>query len=294
MRRAILIAESRARGGEKLIEQAGAALRERRVSVDASHLETGHKAIRNRIKQAVKSETPLVVLIGGDGTQTIGAAEIAHSKTILGVVPAGTGNSFAESLGIKSADQAYDAIAYGRVERVDVGVVNGVRFANFTTIGLASVIAKSTPRWLKHVMGPIAYGLSAAKPLLRHHPFVASVRWKKNRLKMCTHQIIVVNGRMFGHTPVTPESTLSDGMLTFFATEGTNPIDVMRTYAAFLSNSQTAIPQAHYFRAKKLTVKTSRKALVSVDGSALCKTPAKFWVERNALAVFVPDAAGRV
>lgn len=294
MRRAIVIAQSHAREGGKHLEQAGAALRARGVSVDASHLESGHKAIRKRIRQAIKSEAPIVVLVGGDGTQTIGVASVAHSKTILGVVPAGTGNSFAESLGIMTLDQAFDAIAYGRIERVDVGVVNGVRFANFAAIGLASVIAKQTPRWLKHVVGPIAYGLSAARPLVRHRPFDASVKWKKNRLKIRTHQILVVNGRMFGHTAVTPESTLTDGALTFYATTRTNPIDVVRTYVSFLTKSQTAIPEAHYFRAEKLRIKTSRKVLVSVDGAPLCTTPAKFSVERNALAVFVPDAAGRV
>lgn len=294
MRRAIVIAQSHARQGDKQLEQAGAELRARGVSVEASHLESGHKAIRKRIRQAVRSEAPIIVLIGGDGTQTIGAAEVAHSKTILGVVPAGTGNSFAESLGIRSFEQAYDAIAYGRVERVDVGVVNGVRFANFATIGLASVITKKTPRWLKHAVGPIAYGISAMKPLFRHRAFDASVKWKKNRLNIRTHQIIVVNGRMFGHTPITPESTLTDGALTFFATARTSPIDVIRTYASFLTNSQMSLPQAHYFRAEKLTIKTSHEALVAIDGSPICKTPAKFSVDRNALAVFVPDAAGRV
>jgi diacylglycerol kinase family enzyme len=187
MRQAIVIAQSHAREGGKRLEQAGAALRERGVSVDASHLESGHKAIRKRIRQAVRSKAPIVVLVGGDGTQTIGAGEIAHSNTILGVIPAGTGNSFAESLGIASPDQAFDAIAYGRVERVDVGVVNGIRFANFATIGLAAVISKQTPRWVKHVFGPIAYGLSAARPLVRHRPFDALVKWKKNRLKLHTH-----------------------------------------------------------------------------------------------------------
>ena len=256
--------------------------------MDESHLEKGHKAVKRRLRQAVKSGAGLVVLIGGDGTQTLGADVLAHTGTILGVVPAGTGNSFAESLGIDSPDKAFDAIAGGRIERVDVGVVNGRRFANFATIGLASVIAEETPRWLKHAVGPLAYGLSAAKPLFEHRPFRASVKWKKNRLKLETQQIIVVNGRMYGHTPVTPESTLVDGSLTFFATSRTNPLDVIRTYVSFLTKTQTKIPQAHYFRADRLTIKTSRKALVSVDGSALCKTPAKFSVDPRALAVYVP------
>lgn len=293
MRRAIVIAQSHSRDGERNLQQAGDGLRSRGVTVDASHLETGHKAIGKRLRESVKSGAEIVVLIGGDGTQTIGAAELAHSKTTLGVIPGGTGNSFAQSLGIDSLDAALDAIAYGRVERVDVGVVNGKRFANFATIGLASIIAEETPRWLKHVAGPIAYGMSAVKPLFRHRPFKASVKWKKNRLKIETHQIIVANGRMYGHTPVTPESTLTDGRLTFFATSRTRPLDVVRTYASFITGSQTGIPEAHYFRAKKLRVETSRKALVSIDGSALCKTPATFEVERNALAVFVPNADRR-
>jgi diacylglycerol kinase (ATP) len=285
VQQAVVIAEAHARNGKQVLEQAGVELRRRGIQVEESHGESGHRKLRKRIRQCVKSGASLIVLIGGDGTQTIGAHEIAHSGTVLAVVPAGTGNSFAESLGIDSVEAAYDAIAGGRVERVDVGVVNGRRFANFATIGLASVIAKETPRWLKHAMGPIAYGLSAAGPLLKHRPFRASVKWKKNHLKIETQQILVVNGRMFGHTPITPESTLTDGMLTFFATERTHPLDAIRTYASFLVHAQTRIPEAHYFRAKKLTIETSRKALVSVDGSALCKTPATFAVEPRALSV---------
>ncbi len=290
MRRAIVIAQSHSRNGITTLAQAGVELRARGVEVVESHLETGHKALRKRIKQAVKSGAEIVVTIGGDGTQTIAASALAHSKCVLGVVPAGTGNSFAESLGISTPQAAFDAIAYGRIDRVDVGVVNGQRFANFATIGLASVIGEETPRWLKHAIGPIAYGVAAIKPLFSHKPFEISVRWKKNRLKLKTQQAIVVSGRMYGHTPVTPESRLNDGMLTFFATQRTHPVDVAKTYVAFLTDTQTRIPGAHYFRAKKLTISTSRKALVAVDGAAACHTPATFSVEPRALMVFLPGA----
>jgi diacylglycerol kinase family enzyme len=122
---------------------------------------------------------------------------------------------------------------------------------------------------------------------MTHRAFEARVKWKKNRLKFKAHQMLVVNGRMYGHTAVTPESTLTDGTLTFFARSGASPAGVVGTYLAFLTDTQTELRHTHYFRAKKLTIKTSRKVLVSVDGSALCKTPAKFSVDRNALSVFV-------
>lgn len=288
MQHAIVVAQSHSRHGIELLEEAGRQLRQRGVAVDASHLETGHKALAKRIRQAVKSGTELIVVIGGDGAQTVAVSQIAHSESVLGVVPGGTGNSFAESLGISSPEAAFDAIAGGLTERVDVGVVNGVRFANFATIGLASIISEQTPRWLKHTVGPIAYGIAAVQPLFSHRPFRLTVRWKKNRLKLETHQAIVVAGRMYGHTPITPESTLTDGLLTFFATSRTGAMDVAKTYASFLTGSQTSIPEAHYFRAKKIKIETSRKTLVAVDGAVVCHTPATFSIEHRALRVLVP------
>ena len=288
MKRAIVVAESHSREGKETFERASDALRSRGITVEGSHLEAGHDAVRKRLKQSVKAGAELIVLIGGDGTQTIAADVLAHTKSVLGVVPAGTGNSFALSLGIGSVEQAFDAIAGGRTKRIDVGIVNGRRFANFATIGAAAVIADDTHRWLKRLTGPLAYGIEAVGPLLKMRPFGVRVKWKKNRLKLKTQQLLVVNGRMYGHTPVTPDSTLDDGLLTFFAVPTRTPLDVVKTYISFLNDTQTELPQAHFFRTKRLRIRTSRKARISIDGNAMGTTPARFGVDRRALRVRVP------
>jgi YegS/Rv2252/BmrU family lipid kinase len=288
MKSAVLIGQSRSRHGERDLIRAAGELRSRGFTIDASHLETGHKALRKRVRGMARSGAELVVVCGGDGSQTAAVSALAHTKTVLGVVPSGTGNSFATSLGIASADAAFDVIAGGRIARVDVGVVNGRRFANFATIGLAAEIGNQTPRWLKKLVGPLAYGFASVEPIVRQRPFDATVRWKKNRLKIRTRQIIVVSGRDYGHTPLTPESSLTSGRLSFFARDRTGTLDVLATYAAFLANAQSELPGTHVFQAPRIKITTSRPVRVAVDGSDVCRTPVEFKIDREALRVMVP------
>ena len=234
------------------------------------------------------------MVCGGDGTVAAAVEEMAKSKSVLGVVPAGTGNSFASSLDLTTVETAIDAIAYGEEARVDVGCVNGKRFANFATIGLAADIGDHTPDWLKSLMGPLAYGFSALGPILRPRPFDARVRWKKHKLHLQTRQIIVVCGRDYGHTQLTPETTPVNGLLTFYARSRTSPLDTVQTYASFLIGAQGGLDGVHCFQAKKIRIDTSRAVRVAVDGADACRTPVRFSVEPRALRVMVPARAALV
>ncbi len=82
---------------------------------------------------------------------------LGHDVT-LGVLPLGTGNDFARSLGIPpTLENACDIIAGGYTARVGVGLANGRPFLNAASLGLASAIARRrTPRF-KRRMGRLAY-----------------------------------------------------------------------------------------------------------------------------------------
>ncbi len=291
MREAVLIGHLTSRNGPAAFAEVSKALVAHGVSIVEAHQVETRKEIRRRVKRAVKSGHTLVLVIGGDGSQAAAVGPLAHTKAVLGVIPAGTGNSFAQSLGITpTIEDAIHTILNGRVAHVDLGVVNGEYFANFATIGLSSEIAESTPKLLKKIVGGAAYGLSAVLPMLKHRPFLAKVSWEKNALKLETHQMIVASGRYFGNTPILPDATATSGRLAFFTTVGPGRMDVMRMYLAFLSGTQTDLPDAHYFQTAKLTVKTKKRQPIAIDGSAFGYTPAKFSVAPNALRVMVPQA----
>ena len=288
MQRAVLIANAHARHGTFLV-QARTALEARGVRIEQAHLVDGGPELCRRVEAAVDEGRKLVIVGGGDGSLTSVVGAFAHRKSVLGVLPLGTGNSFAQSLGIgTSLETAVEAIANGRCERVDLGRVNGRYFANFATIGLSSDIARETPNGLKRVVGPVAYALSGIRPLLMHRPFRTRVRWPQNKLKMRTHQIIVANGRYYGNMPIVPNATLTDGELAFFATSGTTTWDIAASFVALAFGKQTELGDAHYFSARKLTIETKPRVALSIDGEAIGKTPARFSVDRRALRVMVP------
>ncbi len=290
MRKATVICRLSSRHGLAYYQRLQRELPARGVDIVETHMVRRRKALKKRIRQAVKSGAELIIVIGGDGTQTAAVAELAHRECALAVVPAGTGNSFAFSLGIKDdLDAAIETIAAGKEIRVDVGIVNGTYFANFATIGLIADAANRTPRGLKRVMGPIAYGIAAIQSFMHDKPFELRVKWKKERLKIVTHQAIVASGRYFGWQPVTPDATLRSGDLAFFAAAGEKAQDVITTNAALLLGDHTNLERAHYFSAPKVTIKTKPKQPLNIDGHALGMTPAKFRIAPKALRVLVPQ-----
>jgi len=167
-------------------------------------------AVYKAAKRAIKSGHRFIVIVGGDGAITTAIKAFAYKKAVLGIVPAGTGNSFALNLGLHTIDDALEAIVSGREVEVDLGVVNGIYFANIATIGLTTEIASDTPHGLKRLTGVAAYGLTALKPVVTHKAFRTRVKWLKNSLDFETHQALVASGRYFGHEPLLPDASIDD------------------------------------------------------------------------------------
>lgn len=240
-------------------------------------------------KRAAKAGAPAILVGGGDGTMTHAVNALAHSSSVLGVLPLGTGNSFAQSLGIQpDLDGALDAIAGGHVARVDLGWVNGRYFANFATVGISSTIAASTAHGVKAVLGKLAYVVAAIPQLLRHRAFEAKIRWDDGKLKLCTQDIIVAGGRFFGASPITDDASLTSGKIVLYTTENTSMLGELRTYLAFGRGTQTKLPDAHVINATEFRIEAHPRQAIALDGSPFQRTPAHFRVVPRALRAFVP------
>jgi len=261
---------------------------DRGVHLTMTHVVDTHRDLCRYVRRAVKSGVELVIVAGGDGTMTAAAGQLAKSKSVLGVLPLGTGNSFALSLGIVDLETAVEAIVAGRQVAVDLGNVNGTYFANFATIGLSSTIARATPNRLKKIAGAAAYVLAGLLPALRSRPFRCKVRTGKQRIAFPTYQAIVANGRYFGHTPLTPEASLNSRRLIFYSTTDTTIVDAAKTYSSLLLDRQGLLPNAHVFEATELRVRAHPAQPLAIDGEQCGKTPARFKVVPGALRVMVP------
>ena len=89
----------------------------------------------------------IVVAAGGDGTVSRVASGLIGTAAVLGVLPLGTFNHFAKDLRIPlNLEQAVATIAAGRVESVDVGMVNDRVFLNNSSIGIYPGIIEARVR----------------------------------------------------------------------------------------------------------------------------------------------------
>lgn len=78
-----------------------------------------------------------LVVAGGDGTVSAGAGAAWRGGKIFGVLPAGTMNLFARSMGVPlDLSEAIEAIATGEVKPCDIATANGRPYVHLFAIGL--------------------------------------------------------------------------------------------------------------------------------------------------------------
>ena len=124
--------------------------------------ETNRRGHATRFAQdAASREWDVVVALGGDGTLNEVANGLAGSTTALGVLPGGSTNVFARTIGMEndpvaSARQLAAGLAAETIRPIGLGNVNGRYFCFHTGVGFdAAVVANvekrsSIKRWLGH------------------------------------------------------------------------------------------------------------------------------------------------
>lgn len=291
-----VIVRVRSRKGRAALRSVPALLEERGLHVVDLFSVDRHKALCKATKQAVRSKVPTVVVCGGDGTLTSVVSYFAKREVTLGVVPAGTVNSFSRNLGIdQTFEDAADVIAFGAERRIDLARVNGKYFANFLTVGLEADAARRATQQLKKSLGPLAYAAAALPPFLSHKAFRCKLRGGRRHISLKTQHVIVVNGKFYGYEPIDPGATQTDRQLHVFIDSATGRVGILKTYLALLRGKGPTLKGAHLFATSEtLRLDAKPKQYVSVDGRALGKTPICVEIVPGALRVMAAKQADGV
>ncbi len=108
-------------------------------------------------RQAVDEGADLLLLWGGDGTVQRCTNALRGSDVTVAVIPAGTANLLANNLGIPTdLPAALDIALHGARRRLDVGVLNGERFAVMAGAGADAIIMRDADGGKDH-FGRLAY-----------------------------------------------------------------------------------------------------------------------------------------
>src|SRR5439155_19204200 len=114
-------------------------------------------------RAAVRTKCDYVVVAGGDGTlnEVVNGLATDAKNVRVGIVPLGTGNDFARTLGLPSSiEQNIDILCSGKTKRIDLVRVKSKRtryFVNVAAGGFSGVVdGKMTPK-IKKTWGRLAY-----------------------------------------------------------------------------------------------------------------------------------------
>ncbi|MEO7240879.1 MAG: diacylglycerol kinase family protein, partial [Sphingomicrobium sp.] len=128
--------------------------------------------IAERAAAIAKRGDQLLIVGGGDGSQSAAAGALAGTDTALGILPLGTLNHLARDLGIPAElDGAAAVIATGHRRRIDVAELNGRVFINNSAIGLypLMVLDRETQQKRLGRSKRLALLVASARTLLRFH-----------------------------------------------------------------------------------------------------------------------------
>ena len=240
-----------------------------------------------------------VVAGGGDGTVREVALALLEreAEAALGIIPLGTGNDLARTLGYPLDPR--DALAVILMD--DVRAIDAVRvesdgdttFAvNAAAGGFSGQVDEQLTPELKRTWGPLAYlmGAAAALPDLTGYETRLALDDRMEE-EVEVYNLIVANGRTVGGGKrVAPEADPSDGLLDVVLVHVAPLLNIAEISARLLAGNYLESPYVELRRARRLRVAARPGMWFNVDGELLTKEPITFEVMPQALRVLVgPD-----
>lgn len=191
-----------------------AAAAQRRVSVKVHLTErAGHATALAR--EAVAAGCASLIVWGGDGTLNEAGRALIGSQTILGLVPAGSGNGLAAALDVsrdpaRAVADAFDAPA----RRIDAGMMAGRPFFNVAGIGFDAHVAALFNRRAKGARGGWPYISIGLQEAFRYRARDYTLSFDGTPRRVNALLIAFANGPEFGlRTRIAPGARVDDGLL---------------------------------------------------------------------------------
>lgn len=239
-----------------------------------------------------------VIIGSGDGTIVTVLNALKNRKDIVyGILPLGTGNIFAKSIGLP-ADSSKVLKMLPKLEptSISLGMVNGRLFANTASLGVPTHVVVNLTNKTKKWLGIFAYAVSGLKALRHHNAFLCEAKTDDGIYRFYTHHLIVANGTYHGPLPIDREASVHNDKLVMAAL-GTSSSrrQYLRSLVTFGLGRHTLDKNFLIIPTETLEIRTQPIRRIETDGELLGKTPAKFKVVKQAIRVLsAPPKPARV
>jgi diacylglycerol kinase (ATP) len=237
-----------------------------------------------------RADIDRVIIGGGDGSMNHAAPALMKAALPLGILPMGTANDLARTLGIPTdLARACEVICAGKLLRIDMGKVNDHYFFNAASIGLGAQVTRHLTSDVKSRWGVLGYARSMYDAFKHARPFSATITCDGKITHVRTMQIAVGNGRYYGGgMNISHDATIDDQRLDLYSLEPLKLWQLIKLAPALRTGHHRKLDAVLVLRGRKIEIHTRRPRSVTTDGELTTRTPARFEVVPKALSVYVP------
>lgn len=246
-------------------------------------------------KKAVKNGYSTVIAMGGDGTISAVIRGIADSDAHLGILPVGTENDIAVSLGIpENIKEACALIASDHIRELDLAQISTKKEKKFVffmvaTVGLTSTLypdVKDVPHGDFSNIKDAVLTFLQAKP----NPKVFLTLDDESHIEVESMLVTVTNTPVVGlKNLVAPEASTDDGFLDIAVYPDFSKAELLAYFARSAHQRPTADGKIQRYRARKIRIRTEPKLDIAAEGILLGKGKAKIKILPRALKVIAPE-----
>ncbi|MFN2622975.1 MAG: diacylglycerol kinase family protein [Chthoniobacterales bacterium] len=247
-------------------------------------------------RTALKKGRDLIIAAGGDGTlnEVINGIGENLGEARVGLIPLGTGNDFARSIGVPTdLKAAIDLIRAGTTRAVDLVRVTSDElryFVNVSAGGFSGLVDEKLTPEMKKTWGPLAYLRSAAAAWPELRAYRTTLAFDDDEsLMLELYNVVVANGRYVGGgTLIAPEAEIDDGLLDVVLIPRRPAPELAVAMAQIALGTHLSSKTIVFRRAAKLTVNSKPGMWFNVDGELVGNEPARFEIVPRALRFIAP------
>lgn len=281
--RLVLIANPISGGGRAcaIAERARATIIGEGVDVDLV-VPAGIDAMRESVVAAVESAPTAIIACGGDGTVHLVLQAAAATATAMAIIPAGTGNDIARSLGIARRD--YDKVARGIARSALAGITREIDLTRIeqgsrqvwslgvTSTGLDSAVNERANR-TRRFNGTTRYVLALLAEMRTFRTYEYAVTVDGEPMDGPATLIAIGNGSCYGGgMRICPAASMTDGVLNITWVDRASRATILRVFPRIFSGSHVKHSAVRVLRGRTITVE-AKGPVVYADGERVGDLP---------------------
>jgi YegS/Rv2252/BmrU family lipid kinase len=250
-------------------------------------------------RQAIQDGVDRIIVAGGDGTvgQVVSGIAADFNAIELAIIPVGTGNDLARSLGLAIEDpsRACRAAFSTGVVPIDVIRIGGGKLSycvNVANGGFGGQVAADVDQFDKQRWGPMAYWMNSVSALRDLHPFEVTLQLEGREVHTPSYGIAVANGRFVGGGfAIAPDAWLDDGFLDVTTIPVLPMLELMAAGMNFVLGRDHHDERVVTHRVRKVKITSNPAMPFSIDGEPQRPVDASFEVVPGRLRVVAGRAA---